>query len=598
MSQSDHLSGGEPFAMNASVAASVPSLADHPVLDADVLRGFHLLEADAGTGKTWTIARLVLRAILEAGLTIDQIVVVTFTTTAAAELKARIAALLDAWSNGVPVDEDPFSQAYQPPLDNDRIASLVRQARLQLDDAPISTIHGFCQRVLSEQALSLGHWGELEVGSDDAPLITEAVADWWRREIVAGPPERRLLVGRYGLSLEHLIELLKRALRCPDAEIVTEGVGDWTSLAERLHAQVTLIRDLLAAQQEDLLRWMGNPANLSQTSYSVAKLEDRFADLQAWLDGYPATIDEDREGLSLFDVRRIALKKGGSDEREQFSVLAAIAGLNDLRLERAVLVAQIGAMIRAEVEQSVAQRKRLAQQISFDDLLNRTRDALVDDAQGEHLAGALARRFPMALIDEFQDTDPAQWTIFSQIYEPGQSGAGSTRERTALVLVGDPKQAIYSFRNADVQTYLAAREAGARVHRLGQNQRSSRLLVEAVNRLHEHPNPFGIAAITFTPADVGSRADNPDRLPPADDQGALTFVQLSGVGAGSEPSTMGMLTARAAQVCAHQIELLLTGDPASGRAPEQPADIAVLSTVSRGRPTRAARWPRPCSVLI
>ncbi len=558
-------------------AAGGDLLAGHPVLDADLLSGFHLLEADAGTGKTWTIARLVLRAILERDLSINQIVVVTFTKAAAAELKDRVARLLDAWSQGIPTDEDPFSTAYQLPIPQEDLIRKVRQARLQLDDAPILTIHGFCQRILTEQSLSLGQWGEFEPGYDDSAALTEAVAHWWRANIVHGDARHSLLIGRHGLSFERLVGVLAAAQSCPDAVILGHRETDWLTLADRLNRQVEQIRRLLGEQRDELTTWLQDKSSLNQSSYPSDKTESRLNELAAWLEQFPMSIDSDVPSLALFDSRRIALKKGAVDRRDQFSVLAAVAGLNDLRIERSYIALTVATQIRGQIDMRLDQHKRDARQITYDDLLNRTRRALEQPGEGEMLAAALALRFPLALIDEFQDTDPAQWAIFSQIYRPGDDGPASSRTDCGLVLVGDPKQAIYSFRHADVQTYLHARGQGAQTHRLGQNQRSSRGLIDAVNRLFERDQPFANALIPFAPAQAGAAADNSARAAPDDDQGALCFVQLSGVdGPDPQATAKPILNERAAQICSQQIQRLLVPQVPGGQAPVEPGEIAVI----------------------
>ncbi len=552
-------------------------LAGHPVLDQQVLTGFHLLEADAGTGKTWTIARLVLRVLLERELTIDQIVVVTFTNAAAAELKDRIARLLDAWSMGRPADDDPFSAAYSLEMPSDQLVRIVRQARLQLDDAPIHTIHGFCQRILAEQAMSLGQWGEIEPGFNDTDAMAEAVAHWWRANIVHGAPERSLLIGKHGLSFERLVLLLSAAQSCPDAEISVNADDDWSTLAARMAAQVQIARDLIVSQEAELADWMGDKANLSQSTYPVAKLDERLAGLKAWLDGFPMTVDNEEPALALFDSRRFSVKKGGADRLGEFSVLEAVSQLNDLRVERSYVAQTVAAQIRDSVFEALERRKRDARQITFDDLLHRTRRALQDPEHGDSLAQGLALRFPLALIDEFQDTDPTQWTIFSQIYQPGLNGPASARPDCGLVLVGDPKQAIYSFRHADVWTYLNAREQGAVTHRLGQNQRSSRPLINAVNRLFERTQAFAMPQITFAAAQCGPNADAPARSAPDDELGVLNFVQLSGADDPELQATnKAELNRRATQTCCLQIQQLLSMPSAKEHPAVNAHDIAIL----------------------
>jgi len=562
------------------MTSHVVPLSGHPVVAPDVLEGFHMLEADAGTGKTWTIARLVLRALVEKSLRIDQIVVVTFTNAAAAELKDRIAALLDRWSDGVAPDDDPFSEAWQPPVEPARLREIVRLARLQLDDAPIHTIHGFCQRVLSEQAISLGQWGDIEPGFDDDAALTEALAQWWRREIVHGPASHSLLIGRYGLSFSRLKDLLRKALACPDADILSPSGVDWASLPDRIGEHVERLGLLLAAERDDLSKWMTQSGSLNKASYKPDQVDAKLDAVVAWVENFPQSIDFDLDELAWLDPRRMKILKKGIDRRDDFSVLSALAALNDMRVDRSQLNEQIGDEIRAEISARLEQQKRDARQISFDDLLHRTRRALSDRDGGPELARRLALRFPLALIDEFQDTDPAQWAIFNTIYLSSPPVIPGEELSQALVLVGDPKQAIYSFRNADVRTYLQARAAGANVYPLDENQRSGRALIHAVNAIFDRPQPFAVEQISFEPASAGSRADEIERQPPDDELGALSFVFLDGES--DNPRAIGKpeLGERAARICAAQVSRLLAGGESSVAA----GDIAVLvRTLAQGR---------------
>ena len=219
-----------------------------------------------------------------------------------------------------------------------------------------------------------------------------------------------------------------------------------------------------------------------------------------------------------------------------------------------------------------------AQELGFDDLLRLVHDALHDPAAGASLAGALRERYPMALVDECQDTDPLQWAIFRRVYVDVPTDAVAAHR--SLVLVGDPKQAIYAFRGADVYAYLDARDSVRRTHRLGENQRSSPALIAAVNTLFDRERPFLVEEIDFPGAGIGARArralaidDGPARAP-------MTVVRLE-----PDPET-GALTAAAARrqavnACVAEIGRLLGAGARLGNAPLGPADIAVLVNTHR-----------------
>src|SRR5690606_24315690 len=149
-----------------------------------------------------------------------------------------------------------------------------------------------------------------------------------------------------------------------------------------------------------------------------------------------------------------------------------------------------------------------------------------DPDQGEALAQRLRRRYPIVFVDECQDTDPCQWEILRRLHAP--TFRGEIDPALSLVLVGDPKQSIYSFRNADIFAYLSARQ-GARLLRLGQNQRASDELVTGLNELFARPGVFALDEIAFAPARAGSRARSQWRSPPGDSRRALNLVEIANV---------------------------------------------------------------------
>ncbi len=562
-------------------------LIGHPVSAPDILQGFHLLEADAGTGKTWTIARLVLRALIERDLSIDQIAIVTFTKPAAAELRDRIARLLDDWSTARTSGDDPFLATYRPALDEQTIRTRLRLARLQLDQAPIHTIHGFCQRILTDHGLSLGLKPAGEGGPEDGRVLTDALAQWWRREISGADSTRGVLIGSHGLGFEPLKGLLRQALACPDARFVERAPADWTTLAQRMDDAVAKARNRLDQDASTLLDWLLGPTGPSGSTYRPATLHEAFAELRRWLAQWPDSVDEDARALALFDARRMAAaaKKGTTlDVLLHCELPQHIAHLNDLRIERSQLNETIAAQIRQHITDDVDRLKQDQRRFSFDDLLHRTARALDDDANARgELADRLVARYPLALIDEFQDTDPAQWTTFSRIYRPGSNGPGSTVGDSALILVGDPKQAIYSFRNADVQTYLSARQEQPTLHRLDQNQRSSARVIDAINAIHQRDQVFGMTGIDFVAARAGPRAQDLDRAAPAGMADALSLVMLPIPENGKPPGRRDLLRL-SARLCAAQIHQLL-----SGQGGLQAADVAVLvRTIAEGRLVRQA----------
>lgn len=565
---------------HAAGAGNTTSLADHPVLEPNILTGLHVLQADAGTGKTWTVSRLVVRAIVERNLDITQIAVLTFTNAAAAELRDRIGQLLDRWSQGEADQSDPFWQAWWPTVQGQQGVEKLRLARLQLDDAPIGTIHSFCQRVLADHALSIGRWDHPEPGPGNDDAIEAAVAQWWRENITAGSAQLAALVGDAGLSVDRLMNILGPALRDPDARIAMRGTDssaagfDPQGFPAQLDRDVDALRTAWTAERQAYLDWLTGPGfDLNRTTYKPETVVELASELDQFFAQYPASLNQAPRMLRFLDRAQVqrSFKKGTDpailDRFTMFGLASVL--LNRLR-EREDLSAVVANQVRDLIAQWARQFQQRRGVIGFDDMVQQTREALHHDAVGNALADALRHRYPLAFVDEFQDTDPAQWDIFSAIYcAPGQTHTGGAVSGCGLILVGDPKQSIYSFRHADIHTYLAAARAAESRHRLGQNHRSNGMLIDAVNAVFDRPDAFALPDIQMAATAHGVMAVNPQSQPVDDGLGALSVVQLDDPGSASAEA-VPVLAQRAAATAAIEIRRLLTSGAASG------ADIAVL----------------------
>ncbi|MCZ7559075.1 MAG: UvrD-helicase domain-containing protein [Burkholderiaceae bacterium] len=562
------------------------SLAAHPVFDAGILDGLHLLEADAGTGKTWTIAGLVVRALVERGLGIEQVLVVTFTNAATAELGARIrqriaqlGRLLDDRIEGrdSAVDE-PFCVAWAARLDDAaarRARSLLRIALARADEMAVYTIHGYCQRVIDEHALSIGVPGGLPVSAESTAPELDRLPDWWRAQAREASPARLLAFTLAGLDPDTLRAAV-RAIAAQPLARVAPAAADWRGVECELAEARAELSAALASETDALLDWLGTKGNADGTRFRVAWAKGWLEALRVFCaDPHPQALPE--------AVGKLAVSRFG-ERVPPFSIPLACERLARLAESLAQLPARVALEIataaRATRQDALAQARALG----FDDLLRLVHDALADPDGGAALAAALRERHPMALIDECQDTDALQWAIFRRIYvEAAPAGEGAPAP-PALVLVGDPKQAIYAFRGADVYSYLDAREAVRRIHRLGENQRSSRALIASVNALFGRERPFLVGEIGFTDTGVGAR---PRRALVAGDEAgdeaaraALTVALLR-----PDPDA-GWLNVAAAQrqsieACVGEIGRLLDGRAQLGGRPLRPADIAVLVNTHR-----------------
>ncbi|MBN9460489.1 MAG: UvrD-helicase domain-containing protein [Burkholderiales bacterium] len=562
----------------------------HPVFDPAILEGLHLLEADAGTGKTWTIAGLVVRALVERRLGIEQVLVVTFTNAATAELAARIRQriaqlerLLDDRLEGRdPTVDEPFCVAYAARLGEDaaRAArSVLRVALASADETSVHTIHGFCQRVIAEHALSIGVPAGLPVEADSGEHEAQVLADWWRAQLDDASPGRLQVFAMAGLTPATLSDALRAIAAQPLARVEPQQ-GDWRALEHELARVRADLAGALERERAGLLEWLGTKGNADGRRFRADLVAKWLAALAAFCaDPSPQTMPE---AASRLASERFAGRLPPSTIPAICDRLLALAG--SLASARAWIARELAAEARARRAAALAS----AQVLDFDDLLRLVHDALADPASGAALARSLRERYPLALIDECQDTDALQWAIFRRIYVAGDDAVGddaagtppddAARASATLVLVGDPKQAIYAFRGADVYSYLEARESMRTVHRLGENQRSSPALIAAVNALFARERPFLVEEIGFAPAAVGARArrafdgaDGASRAP-------LTVVQLQPEG---EAGAAGWLDAASAQrqaiaASVAEIARLLRAGARLGDRTLRPADIAVL----------------------
>jgi ATP-dependent exoDNAse (exonuclease V) beta subunit len=474
--------------------------------------GVTMLEASAGTGKTYSIASLVLRLVVEERLGIDEILVVTFTEAATSELRDRVrrrlrdaltlaertlaTGALPAGAGGAARDEVGRALVTRA-IARGALADMVTALRTALgrfDDAPITTIHGFCHRVLRERAFECGGELEAELLTDDTALLDAVVRDFWARETAARPVALvEALVARARVGLAPLGALARRAVRHPESACMpalddVDGASLEALLTERARLADDLAGRWNADDTSEALALIGAAREgkvLSGTKWRADSLDTRARAVSTWAAGSAAADPLPVKELAYFGAAglRDACNKGKAPPAH--SLFDCVDAL--LKVDAEVQGAAISEALRLQhacvawARTELARRKRVGRVHGFDDLLRLVCGALRRDDAGT-LAAALRASFRAALIDEFQDTDDVQWEIFRRAFAtPGHR----------LVLIGDPKQSIYAFRGADVEAYLAARGAAATRWALDANWRTDGALVDALHALWgAHPAPF------------------------------------------------------------------------------------------------------------
>lgn len=547
------------------------------------LHGTLLLEASAGTGKTYTLALLVLRLLLEQGLAVDQILVVTFTRAATGELRDRIRrrireALLALDQGGC---DDPLLQGLLERVEPEAARQRLADALVRMDEAAIHTIHGYCQRVLQEHAFASATAFTVELMDNDQPLRQEIIEDFWRNRFYpASDEEAAWALHTWGDPAGLLKRIAKAATaecqRIP--EMSAEEAGRLEHEAGAAFAEVQRILHHHRAEVERILR--EDPCLLRNDK--AYRLIDRVEELcgamecLAGLAAMPLVLPSGLERLAGSVMAGLLKKK--CTQPPQHPLFIAMDRL--LPLHRQSLLARTALLLNQACDflrEELARRKKRLGLLAFDDLLGRLDGALARPGSGARLAADLRRRYPVALVDEFQDTDPVQYRIFSRIYH---------QENATLCMIGDPKQAIYSFRGADIFTYMQARRhtPAERRYTMTTNYRSTPAMVQAVNTLFgRREASFVFAeAIDFQPVTAASGKAAPllvhgQPLPP------LMALLLDGEGlkkAGRPTISIDRAQEAAILFCAEQIVQLLEA-AALGQAtlegrPLTTADIAIL----------------------
>lgn len=566
------------------------------------LWGSRLIEASAGTGKTYTIAALYLRLVLGHGergtasldaayppdvdmgflegaklpeavtafreaLTPPKILVVTFTEAATLELRDRIRARLaeaaaffrasaEAVEAGAGLDvmvpgsvpdqdlvggqlapdiasagddlavlpkADPFLQglrdAYPASQWSER-AHTLQLAAEWMDESAISTIHGWCNRMLREHAFDSRGLFNQTLSTDTSELLAEACRDYWRNFCQGLPLEAARVLQGWWDDPDALQKEVQSLLSDLDA-LSGEGRSPAEAIGEAQAQRVQQLQALKAPWREGWIDELGamldagreKPAASRKGKGCAAPVSDApngRAFPTGWLNGSKLRTNSQIQWLQLLrdwadDVERdnlgltdAALKRLTPDglrdafgkdvdaqdpalvamlEHPALAAMAALPGkLAALPDGRQATLLHAARWIEARYRRARDQRSEM----SFDDLLRQLAQALATEG-GERLAERIRTQFPVAMIDEFQDTDPVQYSIFDRVYRVEKNCP-----EQALILIGDPKQAIYAFRGADIHTYLRAREATrGRHYTLDTNFRSSKAMVGAVNHVFE-----------------------------------------------------------------------------------------------------------------
>lgn len=518
------------------------------------LEGINLVEAAAGTGKTYNIQNLVVRLLLEKALNISQIAVLSFTNEAAAELASRIRRVFDlvlAVLENRPAEGTEQAEALvghdrelRPDVSDKERISVIKEALRDFDLANISTINGFCQKLLQRFAFESGTAFSARLETNTGDILTNILDDWMRSKLYSGENSQLYLA----LIKPDDIYKLKRYVLDFNLKVPEYADGGFFAAAEELKTAFSpgMILEYLGKERFNANSKVASRMELFETAM-------KELDWQQIIE-YAEIYTPDNIIRSARAAHRSTIAEAVANE----PFFNACEKLFSLR-SKAVSALKAEALAFA-----LNQFNRIASNGNFMTFADQIRivDEALKNSDGFRLK--LREKFKAGIIDEFQDTDAAQYRIFKALFD------GDDR---CAFLVGDPRQAIYRFRGGDINAYLSAKKEilhRGNIYRLGVNFRSSVKMVEAVNRIFAvHPRPFGSADISFP--ELASRAA--DKAPE---------LLVDGVAA-TEALFRWSLDDTAAdswkRTCVRRIAYLLSPE-ASERLPDgsrlKPGDIALL----------------------
>ncbi|MEW9796588.1 exodeoxyribonuclease V subunit beta [Alteromonas sp. CYL-A6] len=550
------------------------------------LRGRHLIEASAGTGKTFNITRLYLRLLLEKHLSVQEILVMTFTKAATEEIRGRLAETLQSaivyWEAALAGEADAqaadpvYDSLYQRLEPHEALACL-KAAQLEMDEAAVFTIHGFCQHVLGLLSFESGTAMQLTLVTDASELYEQAAQDWIRRIAVSDPDGYLRLAGYGWHNPDTLLDEFGAAIRqnlvpqvVTEQQVQQDAQEHYKTLANSLKATFTSVYQGLCDSSADII------ATLVDDKKDEAVRREEWDVLMAWVMQAEPVIPPP-EIKRFINGNRY---RGNDTIKAIFAPLKAlinsvtdsvkdIESLEQEGVSDAPVFALIADAFRF-IREHVTTHKLRDNLIEFDDLISRLAEST--RSPSSPLAESLRMRFPAALIDEFQDTDANQYAIADAVYPRGS-------DDQVLMMIGDPKQAIYGFRGGDIFTYLKAGQEADYRWFMDTNWRSVKPMVDAYNRLfygagldEQAGDVFGFG-IRYLPvrATEKAKATATPLTDPTSSRAALTYIAFDD----EEARTKSQQQSEISRWIGQEIHRLLS-EARLGERAVAPSDIAIL----------------------
>ncbi|WMY97132.1 MAG: exodeoxyribonuclease V subunit beta [Arsenophonus sp.] len=475
------------------------------------LYGQRLIESSAGTGKTYTIALLYLRLLLKIGkknsffrrLNVKEILVLTFTEAATNELRARIRYNISQMRIACIRNGFGFSKKsiYRILLfsitDKNLAAKWLLSAEQQMDEAAIYTIHGFCKKILSHNALESKMLFRQSIIKNESFLQRQACADFWRSNCYPLKYDVSKIIANEWSGPEALLDEIKPYLQGEIPVFLNQSIKfqSISKCHKKIISNINIIKKIWILHFNDFFCLIMN-SGINKRSYNRRNLLIWIDAVTKWAQS--STIDyKIPKELIRFSQSELINKTYIDNEIPKHKVFSSIDNflkksntLRNIFFSKAII----------DVRKILLKEKIKNEKIGFDDLLDKLEHAL-DTKNSKRLKNIIRNCYPVVMIDEYQDTDSKQNKIFESIYD-GSKYSG-------IFLIGDPKQAIYAFRGADIFSYIKAKNKIQSHYRLDTNWRSSSNMVEAINHLFSRvKNPFIFKQIPFYAVNSGYFNEN------------------------------------------------------------------------------------------
>ncbi len=443
------------------------------------LEGSNLIEASAGTGKTYSIALLTLRLIIEKNIPIEKILMVTFTKAAVAELEIRVRAFVRMAlkvSREQEISDDTITNMVQNQIQlqgKEEVSKRLENAQLFLDETSVLTIHSFCQRTLSEYSFETGQiFGAETITPDEYnQLIEDAFNEYWRINITTIRLDFLKRFMAFGLNYKDVYDLLKQSLggkllfsnEPKPADFLTDSYFDsliqWEAEFNGtvVAAREEIINQILANKQAYLEQLINGRGNNS--------VFHNLLEIEVW--------GEEEKEQFLYEL---VAKKNSAYVIDIFGeYFDKVAALKDMGKGIGVkMKAEVNLIALSAIEfvkNNILEQKKNRGIITFDDMIELLHEAVIHGQFNQQLIANLKKKYDAVFIDEFQDTDKAQYAIFDKLFGTGK----------ILFYIGDPKQSIYAFRKADIFTYFKAKKSVQNLHYMNTNHRSAKTYIDAMN---------------------------------------------------------------------------------------------------------------------